>query len=518
MTTVHPPWKESRDWLLFSLAIAVYVAVMCLVKVGIYGALDADYYWHVTLGKYIVTNRSIFRTDIFSWFAEERGYVETAHSWLGSVIIYLFSRITSNQLVNIGFFVAISTACIAFIMVYRYGCPLEKSNARYNTVNCCFGTFAGAILLKLTLVARPQYFGLILFILEIILLHDGFEKPESRKCWFMPLIALLWANMHGGSLPVMFAFQALFAGLSFLKPFSWKGFGQTSPKTNARIKRFILLLAADFVAVLINPYGWKILIYSFFTNNSATKRQVMEWFPAKLLEPVAVIALLALLGMLLLRKEEKTVELSYVLPVFATLFMYGKYSRIEPYVIITTVMMLWHWIKVTFDGCEIQKEGMFTVRGFAGLMFGAAIVTTIFVWQFLVCDTSLEERSEDPVTPELMQVLDELQPKRMYSHYNIGGCLIYHGYKSFIDSRADLFPGDVLNAALDFSNIYGFSSDELEKYIEDYGFDAMLLLNGERISAWMETRDDWAPVFHDGKVTLYIPAESAAGSSDASAA
>ncbi len=500
--------RKRTQWLIFAIVVGILSGAARMAQTGIRGIGDSDYYWHITLGKYILENRSIFREDIFSWIAAERGYVETAHSWLGTVIICLFSNVSSNPIYGAALFTGIMTAAISFVMACFYGSPFDKKNPKCDFPNAFLSIIIGLAILLIPVQPRPLNFGLLLFVLAMILLHDGFENPESRKCWWLPAISLLWANLHGGSVPILFAFQGLFLVLSILPPFSWKGIGQTSLRTAGRIRRFVLLWIADAAAALVNPYGWRLLIYSFHTNSEATKKYVMEWYPAKLLNFAVLAALLVLLMALLLREERKPIELSYLLPVLATLFMTGKYVRIESYLTLCTLMLIWHVLHTAFGSWTPKKLNSVRVKRITALLaslsvamigFSAAVTSDRFV--------NHDSRAGDPLSQGLLKAIDELQPKRMYTTYNDGGYLIYHGYQSFIDSRADLFLGSMLNRAIEFATMKNFSSDELEEYIREVGFDTILLSRKNSLNAWLALHPEWEAAYEDGEYTLYRKTE-----------
>ena len=500
--------RKRTQWLIFAFVVGILSGAVRMAQTGIQGIGDSDYYWHITLGKYILENRSVFREDLFSWIAAERGYVETAHSWLGSVIICLFFNASSNPIYGAALFTGLTTAAISFAMARVYGSPFDKENPKCDFPNAFLSIIIGLAIVLIPVQPRPLNFGLLLFALSMILLRDGFENPESRKCGWLPAISLLWANLHGGSVPILLAFQGLFLVLSILPPFSWKGIGQTSLRTVGRIRRFVFLWIADAAAALVNPYRWRLLIYSFHTNSEATKKYVMEWYPAKLLNLAVLAALLVLLMALLLREERKPIELSYLLPVLATLFMTGKYVRIEPYLILCSLMLIWHvlhtafgtWIPKKLNSVRVKRiTALLATISAAMIFFSAAVTSDKFV--------NHESRAGDPLPQGLLKAIDELQPERMYTTYNDGGYLIYHGYQSFIDSRADLFPGPVLNRAIEFAAMKNFSSDELEEYTREFGFDTILLSRENSLNAWLALHPKWKAAYEDGGYALYRKTE-----------
>ena len=47
---------------------------------------ESDYFWHITAGKYMVSNRTILKEDIFSWYLSNKAWM--SHEWLFEVLIY----------------------------------------------------------------------------------------------------------------------------------------------------------------------------------------------------------------------------------------------------------------------------------------------------------------------------------------------------------------------------------------------------------------------------------------------
>ena len=52
-----------------------------------------------------------------------------------------------------------------------------------------------------------------------------------------------------------------------------------------------------------------------------------------------------------------------------------------------------------------------------------------------------------------------------------------------------------------------FSSDKLEEYIREFGFDAILLSRENSLNAWLALHPDWEAVYEDGEYSLYRKTE-----------
>ena len=65
------------------------------------------------------------------------------------------------------------------------------------------------VTLPLDWAGRPQSIGLTLFAIGFYLLNKVYEEPDTKLRWLLPVVSVLWANLHGGALPILFAFNLL---------------------------------------------------------------------------------------------------------------------------------------------------------------------------------------------------------------------------------------------------------------------------------------------------------------------
>ncbi len=302
----------------------------------------------------------------------------------------------------------------------------------------------------------------------------------------------------------MFAFNGLFLVMAFFNTFNIHGVGHTYERTKARIRRFALLLAANIAAASINPYGAKLFIYFFVTNNEITKKYISEWQPVVLKDIAVVIALSVMLFVMWLKREDKPIEISYLLPVLATLIMSGKYMRIVVYLVVCTIILLHHSLQVLFRDKEPAHKTNIVIEKFVSFLLAVSLVFGAEAVFFAM--NLIDTVKPDPITPELVTAIDKVEPKRMFTDYNVGGFAIYHGYQSFIDSRADLFPSGMLERAILFPGMSGFTSDDLKSYVDEYNFDSFLLYKDDAVWVWLEQNPDWEQMYSDDNLVFFTKA------------
>lgn len=193
--------EEIVNALLIIASAMVLLILRCQSRLG-----DSDFYWHITLGKDILTNCKIPVADSYSWLSPEYGLVETAHSWLSSVSLYLSTIPFGGEDYYGVVLFAVVTYTIFQAIVYCLFIRRIKSAIHRNAATV-IAIFAGFLLYS---NARPQNIGYILFVISMYLLIELYENGNIKHLVLMPLVSVCWANFHGGSVPMLFAFNAMF--------------------------------------------------------------------------------------------------------------------------------------------------------------------------------------------------------------------------------------------------------------------------------------------------------------------
>lgn len=117
------------------------------------------------------------------------------------------------------------------------------------------------------------------------------------------------------------------------------------------------------------------------------------------------------------------------------------------------------------------------------------------------------EKTGDKMDAEFVEQLQALNPQRMYTSYNDGGYAIYHGFKSFCDSRADLFPEDVLDASIQFAFSSGTTDTTYQDDLAKWDFDAVLLSKESNAAAieFMDVLPGWDRAVENDYYAVFTP-------------
>jgi hypothetical protein len=220
---------------------------------------DADTAMHVATGRWILQHRQVPKTDPFPGVHAGREWF--AHEWLADVGLALAHRAAGWPGV-----VAASALLIVASHVLLYRFLLRRGDDALVSFGAVLAAAAAA---SSHWLARPHLFTVLLLVLWVVILEEVVHGAR-RPGWLaaLPVLALSWANLHGGFL-VAFGVLAcyLLGALATAR-------GLMVPLTAAS--------AASAAAVLLNPWGWRLPwhLIAFFSVRGAALRATSEFAPA----------------------------------------------------------------------------------------------------------------------------------------------------------------------------------------------------------------------------------------------
>jgi hypothetical protein len=197
--------------------------------------------WHLATGHLILDTGAIPRTDPFSFTAAGRDWVN--YYWLFEVV-----SAAAERLGGLPLFAALWTFVYGLIpfVVYRNAVRAGASPLAALPLT----VLAHLVLLSHSL-ARPHAVTYVLFAIVVGRALDvAHGRSSVRSLWWMPFVAAVWANTHGGFLTGLFA-VAVVTGATGLE---W--LVHRRPEDLRRATALAGLFAAMAAATLVNPYGF----------------------------------------------------------------------------------------------------------------------------------------------------------------------------------------------------------------------------------------------------------------------
>ena len=226
--------------------------VLLLSRCGVYAGLaDLDYYWQADLGSDVLSGLGFNTAVGLVWEGAGLGeYLN--HEWLFCIVLSLFRSLFGDW----GVF-----ALKAFICLLTGVCTarfLKRFDLLGGSVSRGIFILLCVFLNAMVFVKVKAYSLSVLFLMEeLVLLQDWRDSSSKRERMLvfdrMLLLCIVWNNVHSGSVPLFFFFAAVWL--------DWQ-------------LEEILCGVTCAVSLLVNPYGYKLLLFDMFHASDKWMRAV----------------------------------------------------------------------------------------------------------------------------------------------------------------------------------------------------------------------------------------------------
>ena len=489
---------EAKSVFSIILLLAIVAIVIICFSSGISGN---DFWWHIKVGEYINSNHSIPTTDIFSWIGMEKGISWTAHEWLSDLLFYCIYQATGS----IGIFLL--SILLAFTMTF-FLWKEAKDHIKNNILIGGLFLALFAVLTSLFFYGRPHVFGFFLLFFELRILYHFYNNPTSKRIWLIPLLAVLWSNLHGGSSNLSYILCLLFLCIGVIKIKIGRIY---SDRLN---KKSILILGgvsiATIGAIFINPIGAKVFIYPYQSfGDTISMTIISEWQApdAKLIGNLVLyfvpIALLTI-GLIASEKRIALIDLG-VMTLF--LFLFFRSSR---FIIMWYISAVFYGLKYMPE-CKVkaikhnwEKIAVSVCAVLLLIPIGYGVKKTV--------DTAkLSGLISTAMSDQAISAIKEDGPKRIFNDYNVGETLIYNDIPVFFDARADLFAQQ--NIMADGVSLMFLEQANPEKktgyvdvneLIDDYKIDSIVILKARPLYSFIISHPEkYQLVFEDSEIAYF---------------
>jgi len=260
---------ETKNFKVYNYLILVLFGAFIILITTFKISGDDDIFWHLETGRYIVDNKVVPSSDVFGFATAGKEWIPFEWGW--DVLAY-FSYQT-------GGYAGVSVLRTIFfvMMFYLLFKIISKFGLSLNISIIVFIILLSGIYERL--LVKPQISSYLFFCMILYLLLDyRHSGRNSRKIFFLPLIFLVWTNMHMGVIAgaVIFSIFAISELIIYLKP------GSFSDKSNEPVSRKqMLILAAVFFSsllmLLLNPQGLHTYAYVYNHLQMKMMEDVFEW-------------------------------------------------------------------------------------------------------------------------------------------------------------------------------------------------------------------------------------------------
>jgi hypothetical protein len=234
--------REPRLWWFPSVEVLIFILVFSLSLFVMPQLInsDGDLGRHITIGKVLLDQRAILRTDIFSHTMPGEELV--LHEWLSDLIFGIVYRTAGLN------GIAWMTALILASTYALFTAGLKYVNVR-TPVRLLAG-LAAFIVSTIHWHTRPHIITTLVFTYFVITLAYYYKTEKWKILIPLPFLMILWANLHGAFISGLVLVGLFALGLLLEKRFFAAG-------TMGGL--FLILILSSW----INPYGPRMITHSF---------------------------------------------------------------------------------------------------------------------------------------------------------------------------------------------------------------------------------------------------------------
>ena len=429
---------------------------------------QSDTWWLLRAGQDIWRTHSIPVVDAYSHTA--RGLYWPNHEWLTEAVFYPLFRLGGLPLVT-----ALCAGLIvsAWTVSWRLCEPLFEVRFLPFAVSLASASAAWAV--------RPQAFTMLAFVVTCWLL-------VSRRYFWLPLLMLVWANLHGAvALGLVAVAAAAVASLVSERRVPWT-------------LGVVGLLC--FAATCLTPLGLRLWTFIPESMARSSVNKLIEWQPPDFSVfnwPFWMLAIAVPLAAIWWRRKLDHRTLTMVVIAIAVLPLAARAMRNVAIYLLVAVPALTALAaprparppRALRGERERVNAALLLICGLAA----AAIV--ISLWRL-----PSRKLGWEPISARAVEAIDRCDGP-LYNTYGDGGVLIWFTPRKpvFIDNRQDPYPMDLLRAnhALEFDAKY-------ESVFAQYGITCAAVTPGSPLERRLRQDAAWSATFADSQWAVFAKA------------
>ncbi len=466
-----------KHYILFGIFFCLCFSLLLIMPVS-----GDDYWWHIKIGEWIVNNKAVPKTGLFSWYGLENNLSWFAHEWLAEIFIYQFASLFGGNLGGIIYLLI----CILLLGTLLY-CFNYKDYLK-NLGFSCIWMVIGFLSVGTVCTARPHMMTLSFFCILIYVCEKMKKQPDWKWYFLFPILTIIWANYHGGSSNITYIIPIMY----FITNSFTFHFGRIKSRKIEKSYRYLILAGINIVSLFLNPRTYELLLYPYsYTEEHA--KYILEWkSPSFTNGGFAIFLIIFICCVFFITK--KCIEFSDWALVGTFMLLTLKSIRFDVWLFIATTMVIYKYIAEIRD----KSTYSFLCYEFAILGIGFLLYTG---YSISVGDTYVQRG----VSEEAIEIIKERNPKHLMNYYDYGSYLIYEEIPVFIDGRADMYTGYNFKQAAE--GIY-FDKEYLpEDMLKEFDFDMYLLPNTCYLSYWLE-ENGYENLYEDEKMVILIEGEN----------
>jgi hypothetical protein len=510
-------------WLPFlmpSVSDLLFVALLMGLSCGALGRLllrDAGTGWHIRNGQLMLQTHSITRVDPFS--ATMSGQPWYAWEWLYDVLIAAIHHgLGLNGVVFYTAAIMAATFVLAFHRAMRRGGSLP-------IVLFLLVLSLGASAVHF--LARPHVLSWLLTVIWFELLDSAAyaaEPHKDRRLLFLPVLMLLWVNLHGGFL-FGFALLGVYLVGGGIQYFS-------CPERREEIRRWLkqlgLISVLSLLVSFVNPYGYKLHLHIYrYLSDRFLMNHVSEFrspdFHGAAQQCFAVILLVTVAALASARRPHQPARLLAIL-LAAYSGLYAARNLPVSSLLITLVIApllsetiakarenaaIAPWLRALLSRMQSFSTRMEKLEMHFQGHFWLVLVFVLGLWACLhggrlgsvqILNAYFDDKRFPVEAAEVIAQRDIREP--IFCPDLWGGYLIYRLYpqtKVLVDDRHDLYGDQFFE---DYLKVV-FVQPDWSKVLDERHVNWVLVEKNSSLGTMLELTPGWKLIHGDGTAVLF---------------
>jgi hypothetical protein len=470
--------------------LVTFITFSALFAMAVRTAADTDMYWHLRAGQFILQTRSVPMSDPFSWTAVGTPWVDV--HWLSQVV--LFSTYALLGAPGLALLVA-ALVVLAFVFVWKQmeGSPLLRA----------FIVVLAAVVAAAVWTPRSQMATFVLTPLVGYLVYL-YKWRQIDRLWVIPLVFMLWVNMHGGYISGFMLLGAVLVGEMANHVL---GFGGPEVLIWKRWRKLLIITLISGVALLINPYTINALVLPFKTVNIGVLQDfIQEWaspnFHELYQQPLVWMLLLTLVVIGWSGRRLDATDAAMIV-VFAYISFLAR-RNMGLFALICAPVLSRHaaaLIGQYRQGQQPMPRGVPWLNWIVLITIGLAVLFKVI----LPITPTAQKQAEDKILPvNAANWISENHPTgKLFNSYNWGGYLMWQlgaEYPVYVDGRTDVYDNTFMQEYLKIVT----GQIDAPAVFDERGIKVVMVEQESPLGLQLLKSGRWQTAYRDDMAVVYV--------------
>jgi tetratricopeptide (TPR) repeat protein len=460
---------------------------------------DADLWYHLSGGRYFWQNGTIAKDAFFSYINPQNSWYN--YYWMFQAVIYKFFQWT-------GYYGLIALRCLLYFLTALFICLFfNRQNEKRNEMLVGIFLFVTCtiVILPRETAVRPHLFSYFFIVIFLYILE--FKRD---KIWILPLLGILWSNLHGIEYPVMILIVFAYLAENFWRQFRKIKIGvETGKKEN-------WILISVFYTIFITPGFIELVQTPFsvsFQNAAYQHLYVIELLPIPfrnffILAPVSIKGLINSLQnlivilsttILLISLWKKKLRISHAILFLCSLMLLAKHNRFIYEFTLLSVPLLYNGVHPIAERIRLPRR----VINFA--LPVVVILLPLIVFHGVFSNRPAYPFSQSNLPTGIVRFLNQnAAGGKILNEANTGGYLpwaLNEKFKIYMDMQMTIFSdndfAEAQNALFDVNTFKSF----IKKYDPSY---ISVSVNRSHFKKIVANEPQFVPIFFDYAEALFV--------------